>query len=87
MVDWQDNCGHDRNTVFQDAGVGMPNVSISKRATEKDRTHFDEYGGELLHKPTGEVTPIVARMGVYFVQMRVPNAIVNPSEGFQRPGP
>ena len=45
--------------------------------------------GEMLNKKTGEVTPIVARMGVYFIQMNVPKWTVDPSAdvGFGRPGP
>ena len=38
----------------------------------------------MIHKATGEVTPIVARMGVYFVQMRVPACMVDQTMDFHR---
>ena len=86
-VPWEDACGHHRTSTFQDANVGMPIFSISKRGKEGYRAYFDDEGGELLHKASGEVTPIVARMGVYFVQMRVPAWTVDPNTDFPRPAP
>ena len=81
--------GHTFNSVFQDAKVGMPIFSIAKRGKEGYLTYFDELGGELVHKASGQVTPIIARMGVYFIQMRVPKWVVDPATevGFGRPAP
>ena len=88
-VNWEATGGHKFNSVFQDAEVGMPIFSISKRGKEGYRSYFDDEGGEMIHKKTGEVTPIVARMGVYFIQMKVPKWTIDPSAtvGFVRPAP
>ena len=87
-IEFEDQGGHKRSLVFQDADVGMPILSISRRGKEGYRTYFDEDGGELVHKATGEVTPLIARTGVYFVKMRVPRDIVGKaSEGFGRHAP
>ena len=53
----------------------MAVMSTSKRGKENYKCWFDDEGGELVHRLTGEVTPLIARLGVYVVKMKVPRDI------------
>ena len=77
--------GQRRCTVFQDAAVGMPILSITKIAEEDNLIAFHKRGGYIWHLPTNTYTKLVKRLGVYFVQLKVPKELAN--EGFHRPEP
>ena len=68
--------------TFQNASVGMPIISTNCLAREDNDITFRANDGYVLHNPTGERTPFVARDGVYFMQMRVPRSLL----GDQVPG-
>ena len=74
-----------RQVTFQNAKVGLPIFSINGVAQKDHRVWFEHDRGAVVHKPTGQEMPFIARSGVYFIQMRVPRALVRP-QGFQRPG-
>ena len=76
--------GQQRRTVFQDAAVGMPILSINKIAEEDNLVAFHKKGGYIWHIPSNTYTKLVKRLGVYFVQLRVPKKL---TEGFGRPDP
>ena len=77
--------GQQRLTTFQNAGVGMPILSISLITEEGNDVLFSKNGGYIEHLASGVRTPLVKRLGVYFVQLRVPRKL---AEGdFGRPAP
>ena len=77
--------GQSRVTTFQNASVGMPILSISKVTDEGNDVLFGAKGGYIEHLATGQRTPLVKRLGVYFVQLKVPKKL---AEGdFGRPAP
>ena len=75
--------GQQRVTTFQNAAVGMPILSIGLITDEGNDVTFTKNGGYILQKDTGFKTQMVRRLGVYFVQLRVPRKFVDP--GFGRP--
>ena len=83
--------GQRRATIFQNAAVGMPILSISKITDEDNIVAFHKRGGYIQHISSNAYTPIVKRLGVYFVQLRVPKQLVHPvvppPEDFHRPEP
>ena len=77
--------GNSRVTTFQNASVGMPILSISKITEEGNDVMFGAKGGYILHLESGLKTPLIKRLGVYFVQLKVPKKLLE--GGFQRPAP
>ena len=86
--------GHKVNVTFQDAEVGVPILSVGELTDSKHKVDFEDHGGEILHKPTGTVTPFVRKLGVYFVKIMVPRSSLeksnfpdeDKSSRFGRPG-
>ena len=72
--------GQQRVTTFQNATVGMPIRSISKVTAEGNYVMFGDKGGYIFHVETGQLTPLIKRLGVYFVQLKVPRKLVE--QGF-----
>ena len=58
------------------ANVSMPILSIRLWDKDGHRNIFDAEGGEYIHLATGESDPIVARHGVYFINMKVPKGLL-----------
>ena len=54
----------------------MPTFSISQVTTEQHEVTFREHDGYILHVPTGERFYFVKASCVYFMRMKVPNALV-----------
>ena len=54
---------------------GMPILSTSKIAEEDNLLMFHKRGGYIFHIPTNTCTPFIKRLGVYFVQLRVPKEL------------
>ena len=77
--------GQQRLTTFQNASVGMPILSISKVTEEGNDVIFRRNGGEIIHLETGHRTPLIKRLGVYFVKLKVPKNLLD--EDFGRPAP
>ena len=59
-------------TTFQNASVGMPILSVSKVTAEGNYVLFGDKGGLIFHTETGTTTPLIKRLGVYFVQLKIP---------------
>ena len=83
LVRFKTEAGIEKTIVVQNAEVGMPIISTNKLAKEQNDIVYRADDGYILHLPTGQRTPFVARDGVYFVQMRIPNDLAT---GFQRRG-
>ena len=69
-------------TVFQDADVEMPILSVallSDDGTNGNDLNFHRDGGTIHHsKQPGKVSKFVKRQGVYFIQMKVNKSLINP---------
>ena len=79
--------GQPRRITFQNAEVGMPIISTNGLTAEQNEVTYRYEDGYILHVPTGERTPFIARNGVYVLQMRVPRRLVgDQSAGFHRRG-
>ena len=54
----------------------MPIFSISNVAREKHRVVFEDDGGNVLHKPTGQRFDFIISSGVYFIKMKVHKSLL-----------
>ena len=59
----------------------MPLFSIYEVAMDKHRAVFEDYGGYIEHKPTGQRVDFIVSSGVYFINMKVRRELVDPSLG------
>ena len=51
------------------AEVGMPIFSVSNVAKDQHRVVFDDDGGHVIHKPTGNRFDFIIASGVYALKM------------------
>lgn len=63
-------------TTFQNAAVGMPILFISLICDEGNEVTFGAKGWYITHLATGQRTQLVKRLGVYFVQLKIPQKLV-----------
>ena len=67
--------GHQRCTVFQNTAAGMSILSTSKLTDEDNLLRFHKLCGYVYHLPANTCTPVVKRLGVCFLKMRVPKEL------------
>ena len=72
--------------TFQNIDVAIPILSIRRVAARDARITFWKGGGEIRFA-SGTLIPIVERLGVYFVKMKVKGLEPKPDQGFPRPAP
>ena len=77
VITFQTADGQMKQAVFQNAAVGMPILSVTNLTNEGNDVLFSKHGGYILHLDSGKKTPFVKRLGVYFVQLKVPTEITN----------
>ena len=67
----------------------MPILSTHELSRNHHRIEYEEDGGIIRNKATGEETPFIQRAGVYFVKLFFPKELVsehNKASDFARPG-
>ena len=60
--------GHQRQVCFQDAPVMFPILYLGGIADADNRITLDTDGGEILHKPTGQIDTMIRRYGGLLVK-------------------
>ena len=83
-VDFKTENGHDKHTVFLNAPVAMPTISMHKWNRQGHRTLTDEHGGITTSIKDGTDDPVLCRNGVYFMKLYVdPGVMGKPGFGWQ----
>lgn len=67
---------HANSIDFVNANASVPRISTRLWAKQAQRSTIDDDGGDYVCKAPGETDPIIAKRGVYFIQMHVDNDLI-----------
>ena len=85
----KDNEGHEGHVTYMNAEVQMPSLSTNGFAKNDNRIAYKEFGGDSMHKPTGNISKVCSLNGVYFIWLHVDSHLLTGPDihqGFARPG-
>ena len=78
--------GHAYNTTIQHANVTVPILSTGRMADHHHKSTFEDTGGTIEDKLTGNVSQFIRCHGVYFIKLVVDEQILNTGSPFTRQG-